>query len=81
MKELTKKDKDIAKEIQENMFDFENLIGIDDKSMQTLIRSLDNELIVVALKEQMMQFQINFLLVCHKEQQLILKMKWKHLVL
>ena len=32
------------------MFDFENLIGIDDKSMQTLIRSLDNELIVVALK-------------------------------
>ena len=50
MKELTKKDKDIAKEIQENMFDFENLIGIDDKSMQTLIRSLDNELIVVALK-------------------------------
>ena len=50
MKELTKKNKDIAKEIQENMFDFENLIGIDDKSMQTLIRSLDNELIVVALK-------------------------------
>ena len=50
MKELTKEDKDIAKEIQENMFDFENLIGIDDKSMQTLIRSLDNELIVVALK-------------------------------
>ena len=41
MKELTKKDKDIAKEIQENMFDFENLIGIDDKSMQTLIRSLE----------------------------------------
>ena len=50
MKELTKKDKDIAKEIQENMFDFENLAGIDDKSMQFLIRSLDNELIVVALK-------------------------------
>ena len=50
MKELTKKDKDVAKEIQENMFDFENLAGIDDKSMQFLIRSLDNELIVVALK-------------------------------
>mgnify|MGYP001448773714 FL=1 len=50
MKELTKKDKDVAKEIQENMFDFENLGGIDDKSMQFLIRSLDNELIVVALK-------------------------------
>ena len=32
------------------MFYFENLIGIDDESMQTLIRSLDNELIVVALK-------------------------------
>ena len=32
------------------MFDFENLAGIDDKSMQFLIRSLDNELIVVALK-------------------------------
>ena len=50
MKDLTKRDKDIAKEIQENMFDFENLSGIDDKSMQFLIRSLDNELIVVALK-------------------------------
>ena len=50
MKELAKKDKDVAKEIQENMFDFENLSGIDDKSMQFLIRSLDNELIVVALK-------------------------------
>jgi flagellar motor switch protein FliG len=50
MKDLTKRNKDIAKEIQENMFDFENLLGIDDKSMQSLIRSLDNELIVVALK-------------------------------
>ena len=50
MKDLTKRDKDIAKEIQENMFDFENLASIDDKSLQFLIRSLDNELIVIALK-------------------------------
>ena len=66
MKELTKKDKDIAKEIQENMFDFENLIGIDDKSMQTLIRSLDNELIVVALKVLMMLYLISFCLYVSK---------------
>ena len=43
-------DEDLVTAIEDNMFDFENLIGIDDKSMQTLIRSLDNELIVVALK-------------------------------
>lgn len=50
MKDLSKRDKDLAKEIQENMFDFENLASIDDKSLQFLIRSLDNELIVIALK-------------------------------
>ena len=48
--DIAEKDEKLAIEIQENMFDFENLLGIDDKSMQFLIRSLDNELIVVALK-------------------------------
>ena len=48
------------------MFDFENLAGIDDKSMQFLIRSLDNELIVVALKGAD-DYQKSFLLVCLKE--------------
>ena len=45
-----KEEEGYSVEAQENMFDFENLAGIDDKSMQFLIRSLDNELIVVALK-------------------------------
>ena len=48
MKELTKKDKDVAKEIQENMFDFENEPALMTRACS--IRSLDNELIVVALK-------------------------------
>ncbi len=50
MKSLMKKDKDIAKNIQENMFDFENLMMVDDKSLQYLLRSCDSELLVMSLK-------------------------------
>ena len=36
--------------IQENMFVFDNLIMADDKSLQTLLRSVETELLVLALK-------------------------------
>lgn len=50
MKTLMKTDKPLMTEIQENMFVFENLIDVDDKSLQVLLRSVDTDLLVKALK-------------------------------
>ena len=50
MKTLQKVDKPLMTEIQENMFVFENLIDVDDKSLQVLLRSVDTDLLVKALK-------------------------------
>ncbi len=50
MKVLGKDDKDLMQAIQENMFLFENLIESDDRSLQTLLRSVETEDIVVAMK-------------------------------
>jgi flagellar motor switch protein FliG len=50
MKVLGKDDKTLMQAIQESMFVFENLIMSDDKSLQTLLRSVDTEDLVLALK-------------------------------
>ena len=50
MKVLGKDDKDLMQAIQENMFLFENLIESDDRSLQTLLRSVETEDIVIAMK-------------------------------
>ena len=50
MKEILKDDKQLMQLIQENMFVFDNLIMADDKSLQTLLRSVETELLVLALK-------------------------------
>ena len=50
MKSLGKEDKNLMIAIQESMFVFDNLIMSDDKSLQTLLRSLDTEDLVLALK-------------------------------
>ena len=47
---LTVLDAGIGQTIQDQMFVFENLLTVDDKSMQTLLRSLDTSLLVIALK-------------------------------
>lgn len=47
---LTALDQQIGQTIQDQMFVFDNLLTVDDKSMQTLLRSLDNSQLVVALK-------------------------------
>ncbi|MEC7209000.1 MAG: flagellar motor switch protein FliG, partial [Pseudomonadota bacterium] len=43
MKTLGEKDRNLAKEIQESMFTFDTLILMDDRSMQTLLRNVDQE--------------------------------------
>src|SRR3546814_14788236 len=46
--ELTGIDEDIGQTIQDQMFIFDNLLSLDDRSMQTLLRSVDNTLLVPA---------------------------------
>ena len=50
MKEIAKGDKGLMSAIQESMFVFDNLVMSDDKSLQTLLRSVDTELLILALK-------------------------------
>ena len=50
MKNTGKDDKIRMQSIQESMFVFETLILSDDKSLQTLLRNVETELIVLALK-------------------------------
>ena len=50
MSTLKDEDEDLMVAIQESMFVFDNLIMSDDKSMQIIIRSVDTEDLVLALK-------------------------------
>jgi flagellar motor switch protein FliG len=50
IKALAKRDKIVAQSIEEEMFVFDNLIDLDDKNMGALMRGVDNEVLVVALK-------------------------------
>lgn len=50
MRDLLKSDKDLMTNIQENMFVFENLIAVDDKSLGVLLRNVEPENLAVALK-------------------------------
>jgi flagellar motor switch protein FliG len=50
MRSLAKADKNLMTAIQDNMFTFDNLIAVDDKSMGTLLRSCDPNILAIALK-------------------------------
>jgi flagellar motor switch protein FliG len=50
MKSLNRADKNLMQQIQDSMFVFDNLIMADDKSLQTLLRSVDNEMLILSLK-------------------------------
>jgi flagellar motor switch protein FliG len=50
MKAMNKRDKAVAQSIEDEMFIFENLLELGDKDLGTLMRSIDNEQLVVALK-------------------------------
>jgi flagellar motor switch protein FliG len=47
---VLKLDADIGQRIQDNMFTFENLINCDNRSIQTLMRNLEPDLLMTALK-------------------------------
>lgn len=50
MGSIKRRDKDLMQAIQENMFTFDNLGMSDDRSLQTLLRSIDTEDLIMALK-------------------------------
>lgn len=50
IKALTKRDRIVAQSIEDEMFIFENLLEMGEKDLGTLMRSVDNEQLVIALK-------------------------------
>ncbi|WP_068077962.1 flagellar motor switch protein FliG [Novosphingobium lentum] len=50
MPEITRLDKALAKQIENEMFKFEHLYVLDDKSMGSLLREVENDTLISALK-------------------------------
>lgn len=50
MPEIAKQDRQLAKAIENEMFKFEHLFVLDDKSMGALLREVDNDAMIAALK-------------------------------
>lgn len=50
MEQLEAIDSDLAEKIKEGMFIFENLLSLDDRGMQTLLRDTNSEQLILALK-------------------------------
>jgi flagellar motor switch protein FliG len=50
MSRVEEKDPELAEEIRKLMFTFEDLIYVDDKGIQNLLRECDNAKIVMAMK-------------------------------
>jgi flagellar motor switch protein FliG len=47
---INETDEDLSQQIQDSMFVFENLIEIDDRGMQTLLREISSEQLLLALR-------------------------------
>lgn len=50
IEQVTSADQDLAQEIQDNMFVFENLIEVDDRGIQTLLREVASDQLMLALR-------------------------------
>ena len=50
MKSLADFDKDMAENIQDLMFVFSNLMDVDDRGIQSILRDIPNDLLLIALK-------------------------------
>ncbi|MCB1760775.1 MAG: flagellar motor switch protein FliG [Gammaproteobacteria bacterium] len=50
LEQVTSADQDLAQDIQDNMFVFENLIDIDDRGIQTLLREVASDQLLLALR-------------------------------
>lgn len=50
MEEILETDAELGQEIQDNMFVFDNLIDVDDRGIQTLLREVASEQLLLALR-------------------------------
>ncbi|HID81262.1 MAG TPA: flagellar motor switch protein FliG [Chromatiales bacterium] len=50
LEQIKEIDAELSEEIQENMFIFDNLLSVDDRGMQTLLREVSTDKLVIALK-------------------------------
>lgn len=50
LEELAKEHEDVAQEIQDMMFTFEDIKGLDDRAIQTALAEIPNEVLLLALK-------------------------------
>ncbi|MFM6853996.1 MAG: flagellar motor switch protein FliG [Sphingopyxis sp.] len=50
IKTLSKVDKVLAQQIQDEMFIFDDLAGLDEKNLGVLLRNVENDILIVALK-------------------------------
>jgi flagellar motor switch protein FliG len=50
MEQVSSMDQELAQEIQDNMFVFENLIDIDDRGIQTLLREVASDQLLLAMR-------------------------------
>jgi len=50
MEEILEADSDLGQELQDNMFVFANLIDVDDRGIQTLLREVASEQLMLALR-------------------------------
>jgi len=50
IEEINATDEDLSQQIQDNMFVFDNLIDLDDRGMQTLLREVSSDQLLLALR-------------------------------
>jgi len=50
MEQILAQDQDLAQKIQDNMFVFDNLTAVDDRSIQTLLREIASDQLLLALR-------------------------------
>ena len=52
IEQITEADEELSQQIQDNMFVFENLNDIDDRGMQTLLREVSSDQLLLALRAE-----------------------------
>jgi len=57
LEKLGEIDADLAEEVKEKMFIFDNLMAVDDRGMQTLLREVSTDKLVIALKGAAVELQ------------------------
>jgi len=50
MQGLLELDEEVALQVQDNMFTFENLVDVDNRAIQTIMRHVEQDLLMTALK-------------------------------